>query len=160
MSLLILAMCSFQTPSDLAAQFAEPCQLTCAAVLGATGFVTATGTAIAVGRVSGGLSTVSQGLWIWGGTLAAVAGGGMALSGDGPRQERAIYAAGIGTVAGALSGLALGAVGARDDPPRMLASTLVGAAVGAVVGGVYGALTHDDAPSSGSVPLFALHLPL
>ena len=157
-SLLAIGLCLVQPPSNVAAQLAEPCQLTCAAVLGATGFVAATGVAIAVGRASGGMSSVNQGLRVWGGTLALVVGGGLALAGDGDRQERAIYSAGLGTMAGALAGLSLEAVRTGGDGTRVLAGALVGAAAGAVLGGVYGALSHDpDGPQS--LPLFNVSLP-
>jgi hypothetical protein len=95
---------------------------------------------------------------VWGATFTAVAGGGIVLSGNGARQQRAIYAAGIGTAAGALAGLAFEAARTGGDRPRVLAGTLIGATVGAIAGGVYGALTHDDEGRAGSVPLMSVSI--
>ena len=159
-SLIAASLVLVLTPSDLAAQFAEPCQLTCAAILGTTGFVAATGAAVAVGRTSGGMSTVDRGAWVWGSAFAVVAGGGILLSGDGERQERAIYAAGLGTLAGALTGLTIEALRTSGSPPSRLAGALMGATAGALVGGVFGALSYDADSSQDAVPLFALRLPL
>jgi hypothetical protein len=156
--LLVMGLFIAHPPSDLEAQFAEPCELACAAILGATGFVAATGTAVAVGRVSGGISSLNQGLWVWGNAFAVVVIGGVVLSGNGERQRRAIYAAGMGTVAGALSGFALEALRVSGDTPRILAGTLIGATAGAVLGGGWGALSHDEDGAQGSIPLFSIGL--
>jgi hypothetical protein len=158
-SMLLLGFLFLHSPAHVKAQFSDPCQVTCAAVLGATGFVAATGASVAVGRLSGGMSTVDQGLWVWGSSFLVFAGGGVALAGDGERQERAVYAAGIGTAAGALAGLALGAVRTSADGPQRLAGVLVGATVGALLGGAYGALSHKADASQSTVPLFTLQLP-
>jgi hypothetical protein len=145
-------------PSHAAAQFEEPCELTCVGVLGATGFVVATGASIAVGRTTGGLSTVGQGAAVWGASFAAVAGGAVALSGNGARQERAVYAAGIGTLGGALVGLAMETIRADRGEAHVIAGTLIGATLGAVAGGVYGALSYDS-DSGGPVPLMSVNIP-
>jgi hypothetical protein len=131
------------SPRPATAQFHEPCGLACIGVLTATSFVTATGAAVAAGRLTGGMSTVSQGLVAWGGAFAAMAGSAMALSGDGFRQERAVYGAGMGMLSGALAGL-------------VLAGTLIGAALGAVAGGVYGAISYDDKEASEPMPLLSI----
>lgn len=145
-------------PTVAEAQFSEPCEITCIGVLGAAAFVTATGVAVAHGRISGGMTSANKGVFLWGGSFMAVVGGGMALSGNGARQERAVYAAGVGTLAGALVGLTVETVRTDGDAPRVLAGTLMGAAAGALVGGVYGALSHDD-DMAVTVPLLTLALP-
>lgn len=152
-----LSLLLLRPPTEVTAQFSEPCELTCAAVLGATGFVAATGTAIALGRLTGGMSTVNQGLWVWGGTFGALVGGGIALSGDGERQHRAIYGAGLGALAGAVAGFTIEALRTRGDEPGVLSGTFIGATTGALLGGVYSALTYSDSAQS-SVQLFALRL--
>jgi hypothetical protein len=113
---------------------------------------------VAAGRLTGGLSTVDQGLMVWGGTFTLFVGGAGALEGDGARQERAVHSAGLGAAGGALAGLAVEAA-RRGDGPRMLAGTLIGATVGAVVGGVYGALSHERDGSPDPIPLFSLRIP-
>lgn len=147
-------------PTPVAAQLEAPCRLGCAAVLGATSFVTATGISIAAGRMSGGLSSMSQGLFIWGASFAAVAGSGMALSGNGERQERAVYAAGLGTLAGGLLGGTLEAARTGGDEAHVISGALIGAAAGALVGGAVGALTYDGKRTGEAVPMFTLRLPL
>jgi hypothetical protein len=128
-------------------------------VLSTTAFVTATGVSVGFGRATGGLNTVNQALLVWGSTFAAVAGGGIALAGDGARQERAVYAAGLGLLAGAVTGLAAEAIRTRGDGPRVVAGTLIAAAAGAIVGGIYGAVSHDPADPSEPVPLLTLSVP-
>jgi hypothetical protein len=131
---LAIVLAFVQTP-PVEAQFEAPCELGCAAVLGATSFVAATGISIGVGRISGGLSSIGQGLFMWGASFAAVAGTGIALSGNGGRQERAVYAAGIGTLVGALAGGTLEAARTRGNEAHVISGTLIGAASGALVGG-------------------------
>lgn len=157
---LPLALAFVQAPEPVAAQFEAPCELQCAAALGATSFVAATGISVAVGRVGGGLSSMSQGLWVWGAAFAAVVGGGTALSGNGERQERAVYAAGIGTLVGALAGGTLEAARSRADEAHVISGALIGAAAGALIGGAVGALTYDEGASSTAIPLLTLRLPL
>ena len=140
----MLAVFGPLTPERAEAQFADPCATVCALTLGAAGAVAATGTVVAFGRLEGGMSTSSQGLWTWGMSYALFVGGGMALSGNGEQQERAVYAAAIGSAAGALAGLAFASIGGSSDGTRRFAGTLIGAAAGAIVGGVYGAVSHDD----------------
>lgn len=159
LSFLVAAGIAFVPATPASAQFDEPCQLTCIGVLGVTSFVAATGASVAAGRITGGMSSVHQGLVVWGGTFAAVAGGGMALSENGERQERAVYAAGIGMVTGALVGLALQAARTDGSEPYLFAGALIGATAGAVVGGVYGALSYEADESAGSVPLFSVTIP-
>jgi hypothetical protein len=126
------------------AQLSDPCAAACGSTLVVVGAVAATGAVATLGRVTGGLTDTSEGLWMWGSSFAAVVGAGALLSGDGARQERAIYAAALGSVAGAAIGLAVGAATDSRDRARSVAAALIGAAVGTVVGGVYGALSHDD----------------
>jgi len=140
----MLALFGPLTPQRAEAQFADPCATACALTLGAVGAVAATGAAVALGRLEGGMSTSSQGLWTWGMSYALVVGSGIALSGDGERQERAVYAAAVGSAAGALAGLAIASMGGSSDGTRRLAGTLIGAAAGAIVGGVYGAVSQDE----------------
>lgn len=156
-SLIGLALGCGCAPAQASAQFADPCELGCIAVLGATSFVTATGVSVAAGRVTGGLTSMGQGLFLWGLSFAATAGGGMALSGNGERQERAVYAAGLGTLAGGAAGGLLGkALG--GDEAHVISGSLVGAAAGALIGGAVGALTWSGDDGGGAVPLLSLRL--
>ena len=148
-------------PTPAEGQLSDPCSVGCGLVLGATSFVVAQGVATAVGRASGGFSTTRQGIVAWGAGFALAAGGGIALSGNGARQERAVHAAGIGTLAGATAGLGLGAIFAESSEGR-LSAALVGGALGALVGGVVGAATWEpDAAGPGTpVELATVSLPL
>lgn len=143
-ALAVVMLAAALGPRESAAQFADPCLTTCALTLGATGVVAATGAVVAFARLEGGMSTTTQALWTGGMTFALVAGSGMALSGNGERQEQAVYGAAIGSAAGALVGLAIGSMGESGDGSRRLAGTLAGAAAGVVVGGVLGALGHNE----------------
>jgi hypothetical protein len=145
-------------PSSARAQLSEPCAAACGATLVAVSAVAATGAVATLGRLEGGLSTTSEGLWAWGASFAAVVGAGAALSGDGARQERAVYAAAVGSVAGAALGLVLGAATDSGDRARSVAAALIGAAVGTVAGGVYGALSHDDRGAA-LTPSLSLEIP-
>jgi hypothetical protein len=145
-------------PSSARAQLSDPCAAACGATLAVTGAVAATGAVATLGRLTGGLSTTSEGLWVWGSSFAAVLGAGAALSGNGARQERAVYAAAIGSLAGAALGLALGSATDSGDGARALAAALIGAAVGTVAGGVYGALSHDDVGAA-LTPSLSLEVP-
>lgn len=155
---VVLMSLAVLRPSTATAQFEAPCRLACAGVLGTTAFVTATGVSIAVARATGGLTRVNQGLLVWGSTFTTVLVGGVALSGNGARQERAIYGAGIGSVVGGLAGLGLEALRTRGDGPRVVAGTLIGAASGALIGGVYAALTLDGQDTE-TVPLLSVNIP-
>jgi len=157
--LVVLGLIWACAPARASAQFSEPCELGCIAVLGATSFVTATGVAVAAGRMTGGMTSVNQGLLVWGASFAVTTGAGMALSGNGERQERAIYSAGLGTLAGALTGGLLGA-SLGDDEAHMISGTMVGAAAGALIGGVVGALTWSAKDAGGATPLFSIRLPI
>ena len=130
-------------PAPASAQFSDPCDFPCALVLGASAYTVAIGTVVGYGRATRGYSTRNVALGVWVTSFVAVTGGGMALSGNGERQERAIYASGIGALGGALVGLALGPTFDETDRSGKLAAVLVGAAAGALVGGVYGALSYD-----------------
>lgn len=148
------------TPGSAAAQFSDPCGAACALTLGATGVVAATGSVAAFGRLGGGMSTSSQVLWTGGISYALVVGSGMALSGNGERQERAVYGAAIGSAAGALVSLGVAAIADRSDGTRLLAASLIGAAAGAVLGGVYGAVSHgDDDTVVPSFPALSISIP-
>jgi hypothetical protein len=156
---VILALVALQAlPSSTRAQLSDPCEAACGATLVAAGAVAATGAVATLGRLEGGLSTTSEALWVWGSSFAAVVGSGAALSGNGARQERAVYAAAIGSVAGGALGLALGAVTDSGDGARSVAAALVGAAVGTLAGGVYGALSHADRRYA-LTPSLSLHVP-
>lgn len=130
--------------TPVSAQLSDPCDTPCALVLGASAYTVAIGTVVAYGRATGGYSTRGLPLAIWGTSFAAAVGGGLALGGNGERQERAVYASGIGAVAGALTGLALGTTTGEGDRSGKLSAVLIGAAAGALVGGVYGALSYDE----------------
>jgi len=123
----------------------------CGLALGATGFTVAMGTLVATGRASGGVSSIPRAAGIWAGSLLLFVGGGVALGGNGARQERAVYASGIGALAGSVAGLGVEASLGRGDRARKVAAALIGAAAGAVVGGVYGALSYD-AEQAGAQP--------
>jgi hypothetical protein len=157
--LAVLALGSVCGPTRAAAQFSDPCEIGCIAVLGATSFVTATGISVAAGRITGGLTSVNHGLLLWGASFAATAGAGMALSGNGERQERAVYAAGLGTLAGGLAGGLL-AISLGGDEAHVISRTLVGAAAVALIGGVVGALSWSEEEGGGATPLFSVRLPL
>ena len=131
-------------PRELAAQLSAPCEATCALVLGVSSYAVGTGAVVAWGRLTGGMTTASQGKWVWASGFAVAAGGGVALSGNGERQERAVYGAGLGLLAGATVGLVVGSIRSEGSGARRLAATLIGAGAGALLGGVYGAMSHDE----------------
>lgn len=141
---LVAALAMGAPAAPASAQFSDPCQFRCALVLGASAYTIAIGTVVGYGRATRGYSTRNIALGIWGTSFAAVAGGGMALSGNGERQERAVYASGLGAMAGALAGFAIGPTFEERDRSGKLAAVLVGAAAGALLGGVYGALSYDS----------------
>jgi hypothetical protein len=149
-------------PDQASGQFSDPCSLECGLLLGATSFVFATGTATAAGRMSGGFTTARQGMVIWGSGFVFAMGAGIAVSGDGDRQERAISLAGLGALGGSLVGLVSEALLGDSTSEQRLAATLVGAAVGILAGGVYGALSSDvpsvpNGPASTLVgPVFSI----
>ncbi len=156
---LLVAGSVLTQPERVSAQFQEPCELKCIGVLGVTGFVAATGAAVAAGRLTGGMSTVNQGLLVWGSTMTLVVGGGMGLSGNGHRQERAVYAAGLGMLAGALTGFTFETLRTGGDGPRVLAGALIGASVGVIAAGVYGAVSYDGESTAEPMPLLSLTIP-
>ncbi len=115
--------------------------------MGATGIAFATGALVAYTRLTGGVSTPGEGLEVFAVSLASFVGGSFALSGNGARQERAVFGAGLGALAGSAAFLAIESMRDESDGARKLAAALMGAAAGSLVGGVYGALTHDAEPT-------------
>ena len=146
------------SPAHATAQLSEPCAVACGLVLGATGVTVATGALVALGRHTGGISTMNEGAPLFGVSFVAFVGGGLALSGNGARQERAVYAAGIGALAGSLLWLGIESTLDDSDGARKVAATLMGAAAGALVGGVYGALSHRENGST-QASLLSVHIP-
>lgn len=162
-TLVLLVVGSALSPRSATGQFAEPCAVTCGLTLGAVSFVFATGASTAVGRAKGGYTTTRQGITTWSVGFLASAGAGMALSGNGARQERAVYGAALGAVGGSVAGLLVESLGESTGATR-LAAALIGAAVGVVAGGVVGAATLDASGDDGidpalvSVPAFSWSL--
>ena len=152
-------------PSLGAAQLAEPCEAACAVVLGLSGYAVGTGALVAWGRHTGGISGVGQATRIWGLGFAVTVGAGFALSGNGGRQERAVYSAGLGVLAGSAVGLLIGSRRSEGSGARLLAAVLIGAGAGTLIGGVLGAVSYDDSRGPAglafsTVQLFSLTLPL
>ena len=135
------------------AQLSDPCSIECGLVLGATSFVFASGVATAVGRSTGGFSTTSSGIISWTSGFVVALGGGIALAGNGDRQRRAIYSAGIGTLTGAIVGLAADSFSGDSSHASRVAATLVGAAAGALTFGIYGAATWDEDDPTDTYPI-------
>jgi hypothetical protein len=158
-ALLALAVVGAAQATPASAQFSDPCGVPCAGVLGATAFTAATGVLVGYGRLTGGVSTISEGLTVWGVSLAAFVGTGIALSGHGERQERAVYSAGIGSLAGSLLWLGIESTLDESDGARKVAAALMGAAAGALVGGVYGALSHEAGSTDSPVSLLSVRVP-
>ena len=113
-------------------------------------------------RTKGGVATTREAAWIWGAGFSMTIAGGVALSGNGERQERAVYASGLGVLAGAAAGWLVGSLGSSDDGPRVLAATLVGAGAGALLGGLVGGATYDASGGNSlpSLTVLSLRLPL
>jgi len=151
-----LALLACTSPRDLSGQLSEPCRSVCGLILGSTAVTTATGAAVAVGRLRGGVSTAKEGLLVWGATLGLYAGAGVSLQGNGERQQRAVLAAGIGTLAGSLLALAIESARREPDGAAKFAASLAGAALGAVVGGVYGATTARTPAERTTLPSFSV----
>ena len=139
-------MLACMTSAPASAQLSRPCGATCGIVLGATGLTFATGTLVTYTRFTGGVGTPNEALRIFGVSFGAFVGGAVALSGNGERQERAVYSAGLGAVVGSIVWLALESSRGQSTGARRLAATLMGAAAGALAGGVYGALSYDGDP--------------
>ena len=125
--LMIVTLFAVQ-PREVEAQLSAPCKAACGLVLGLSSYAVATGTVAAWGRLTGGLNTANQGKWVWASGFTLAAGAGIALSGNGERQERAVYGAGLGVLAGATVGLIVGSIRSGDSKSRRLAATLIGAA--------------------------------
>lgn len=147
--LWVAALIAVSCPADASAAAAlsppsqaADCKVACGLVLGLSSFTVATGTVVTWGRVTGGISTRSQGTAIWTVSFGASLAAGAALYGE--HRERAVFASGIGVVAGALVGFTLESLVGSNEPSTKLAATLIGAAVGAVAGGVYGALSYEE----------------
>jgi hypothetical protein len=138
-------------PRTASAQLSDPCGATCGLVLGTTALTFATGTLVAYTRLTGGLSTPGEGLGVLGVGFATFVAGAVALGGNGERQERAVYGAGLGALVGSAVWLALERSRGESDGSRSLAASLMGAAAGALVGGVYGALSHEAGPGDPGV---------
>jgi len=112
----------------------------------------------------GGYSNPRQGIIAWGSGFVVAAGAGMALSSDGERQQRAIRAAGIGALGGALAGLAVESIFGESTNATRIAATLIGAGLGVAVGGAVGAVTYEqpDPALAGSAawlaPVFSIRI--
>jgi len=154
---LLATLVALSRPATVDAQLSGPCDAWCGVVLGATGLTIATGTLVTRARLTGGISSTNEAVTVWGGSLVLAVGAGVALGGDGRRQERAVYASGIGAIGGALIGTGLESVLGESTRQRKVAAALMGGAAGALLGGVYGALTHDGEPAS---MLLGVRLPL
>jgi hypothetical protein len=145
-------------PAPAAAQLSQPCGVTCGVVLGVTGVTFATGAMVAYGRYTGGFSRPDRGIGVLVTSFAAFTGAGLALSGNGERQERAVYGAGAGAIIGSVVWMAIERADDESDDGGELAALLIGAAAGSLVGGVYAALTHDPTEDSGGAS-FSLSIP-
>jgi hypothetical protein len=150
--LTLVALVTMATVAPPEAQAQGDCQFACGAVLGVTSFTVATGTVAAWSRITGGISSASQGQTIWALSFVATFGAGAAIYG--PHRERAVFAAGVGAAAGALAGLGLDSVTGSGEGSTKVAAALIGAAVGALAGGVYGALSHPADAGDGALPAF------
>jgi hypothetical protein len=160
-ALLIATVLGLGGPTAAEAQLSDPCSVECGLVLGATSFVFASGTATAIGRMKGGFTTTGDGIVSWTSGFVLALGGGIALAGNGERQERAIYSAGLGALAGSVVGLATEALTDESTEATRLAATLIGAAAGALAGGVYGALSWEADPEPNNpVPLATFSVPV
>ena len=144
--------------APVSAQFSHPCDVPCALVLGASAYTVAMGTVVGYGRMARGYSTRNQPLAIWVTSFAVVAGGGMALSGNGERQERAVYSSGIGALGGGLAGLAVGSTFDERDTSAKLAAVMIGAAAGALAGGIFGALSYDEGDTGPQPAMIGLRI--
>lgn len=136
------------TAQGVHAQFAEPCGVACALTLGASSVVFGSGTAAAVGRARGGYSTLTQGIVVWTAGFTTWTATGIAHSGDGRRQRRMVYSAGLGALGGSLAGLAAESLIGESTAATRVAATLIGAAVGIAVGGAIGTLTYEKEPGA------------
>jgi hypothetical protein len=136
-------------PTGAVAQLSDPCEVRCGAVLGVAGVAVAMGATAAVGRARGGYDTSGDAAKVWALGFAVGLGAGIALAGDGGRQRQAVYAAGVGTVAGALAGFGIESVFGSGSAATRVAASLVGAGVGALAAGAYGAISYDRAAIAG-----------
>jgi hypothetical protein len=158
LALLVAGAALATSAPPVTAQLSTPCEVKCGVVLGASAYAVGTAAMVAWGRHVGGVATGGRATAIWLSAFGLAAGSGIALGGDGARQERAVYASGVGLGAGALVGLAVGA--ASDGEGDALAMSLIGAGIGSLLGGVIGALSHEAETSDMSVPVLILRIPM
>jgi len=158
-TIALLLGLALAVPTRADAQLSDPCALACGAVLAASSYAVGTATMVAWGRLGGGVAVPQSAAVAWMTGFVATAAGGLALGSDGERQERAIYGSGVGLLAGAAVGLAVGATGGDGDDGRPFAMSLIGAGIGSLIGGVYGALSYEDAGPGASAPLFTIRIP-
>jgi hypothetical protein len=104
------------------------------------------------------MKTGKRAAGIWLGSFALAASGGLALGGDGARQERVVYASGLGLATGGVIGLAVGSA-RSGEPGDLLAVSLIGAGIGSLIGGVVGALTYER-ETSGAFPVLTIRIPI
>ncbi len=155
---LVVALGAFLIPADnVEGQLSDPCEIACAATLGASSFVFAMGTMAVVGRLEGGYTTKTGPAVTFAGAFVASVGTGLALSGNGDRQRRAVYGSAIGAAGGALAGLVAESLIGESDTASRFAATLVGGALGVVAGGIVGASTYDGV--AGQRPTFTVVSP-
>jgi hypothetical protein len=145
-------------PVPAAGQLSAPCEVKCGVVLGASSYAVATAAMVGWGRHTGGVRTGKRAAGIWLASFALAASGGLALGGDGARQERVVYASGLGLVAGGVIGLAVGSL-RSGEPGDLLAMNLIGAGIGSLIGGVVGALTYER-ETPGAIPVLAIRIPI
>lgn len=158
MASLVVALGPFLTPADVVeAQLSDPCEVACAATLGASSFVFAMGTMAAIGRLEGGYTTKTGPAVTFAGAYLALVGAGFALAGNGDRQRRAVYGSAIGAAGGAVAGFAAESLIGESDTASRFAATLVGGALGVVAGGIVGASTYDGV--GGQSPTFTFVSP-
>ena len=150
---VLVALVLSQT-SGTAAQLSDPCGAACGLLLGSSSIIVATGTTAAVGHARGGFRGTREAAVIWTPVLVVTAGAGLALSGDGARQRRAVRAAALGSVVGLVTGFAIASTSGEATDASRIVATLLGGAVGALAGGVVGAVTHDDSGQDPSPPSF------
>jgi hypothetical protein len=145
-------------PVPAAGQLSAPCEVKCGVVLGASSYAVATAAMVGWGRHTGGMRTGKRAAGIWLASFALAASGGLALGGDGARQERVVYASGLGLVAGGVIGLAVGSL-RSGEPGDLLAMNLIGAGIGSLIGGVVGALTYER-ETPGAIPVLTIRIPI
>jgi len=167
--LMVAVLVALSSPADASAAVADPgspepgeCRVACGLVFGLTSFTVATGSVVTWSRITGGLSSPSQGTAIWAISFGASLAAGVTVYG--PRRERMVFGSGIGAVTGALVGFTLESLVGPGERSTKLAAALIGAAAGAVAGGTYGALSYESDARAAALlasqrtPLLALRL--